>query len=384
MKRLAVVWLILLVACGKRGDPRPPVPVIPQATTDLVVAQRANRIVLSWSYPALTTAGRSLPEFRRIVVYRYSEELPPSATTAQPIPAEPAVADAVSQFARVPTLTPVQFARVATRINSIEGADLTSATVGSRLVYNDQPALTSVSGRPIRLTYAVVTEGYGARAELSNLVTVIPLPISPAPTALAATADAAGISLRWEEPKPMAGTQPVIIGYNVYRGSGNDLAREFTDPINATPVTGTLYKDAPPYGEHQYRVTAVASSGPPRLESEPSNPATVTFRDLVAPPPPAGVSALVETRAIRIVWEAVDAPDVAGYKLYRAEATLRQNQLVEVGKFPIWPAPVNQTNFRDAEPQIGISYRYEVTSVDKSGNESAPVSTGWVLVPRTP
>lgn len=386
MKRSLVVFFVILAACGKRGDPRPPVPVIPQATTDLVVAQRADRIVLSWTYPALTTAGKSLPGFRRIVVYRHAEELPPSATTTPAIPPEPAVAEAVAQFATVPTLTPVQFARVAARINSIEGAELATATVGSRLTFTDQPPLVSVSGRPIRLTYAVVTEGIAARGQLSNLVSVVPLPVSGPPTGLTAGADAEGVVLRWESPKRAAGAAaPVIIGYNVYRGRGEGLAREFTDPINATPIDRTSFKDTPPYGEHEYRVTAVAAAGPPRLESEPSAPAQVTFRDLVAPPPPASISALVETRAIRVVWDAVDAPDLAGYKLYRAEATLnQQKELVEVGKFPLWPTPVNQTNFIDKEPQIGISFRYEVTSVDKTGNESAPVSTGWVLVPRTP
>ena len=47
------------MACGKRGDPRPPVPVIPAATSDLVVTQRADRVLLSWAYPALTTAGKT-------------------------------------------------------------------------------------------------------------------------------------------------------------------------------------------------------------------------------------------------------------------------------------------------------------------------------------
>lgn len=386
MKRaVIVVSLLVLVACGKRGDPRPPVPVIPQATNDLVVAQRSNRIVLSWSYPSLTTTGRSLPGFRRLVVYRYSEELPPSATTAQPIPAESAVADATAQFARVPELTPVQFARVAERVNSIEGADLTASSVGSRIVYTDTPRLTSVSGRPIRLTYAVVTEGLADRGPFSNLVTIVPLVIAPPPTRVTATADAAGVTVKWEMPRHTTGPEPVIIGYNVYRGAEEGVPSAFSDPINATPVTGTIFNDTPPYGEHQYRITAVAAAGPPRLESDPSQAVKVTFRDLVPPPPPASISALVETAAIRIVWDAVDAPDLAGYKLYRAEATLNaQRKLVEVAKIPVWQKPVNQTNYRDAGANVGISYRYEVTSVDASGNESAPVSTEWALVPRTP
>src|ERR687892_21149 len=76
VKKLVAVALLLFVFCGKRGDPRPPVPVIPQATSDLVVAQRAGQVILSWSYPALTTAGRSLTDVRRISIYRYVESLP--------------------------------------------------------------------------------------------------------------------------------------------------------------------------------------------------------------------------------------------------------------------------------------------------------------------
>src|SRR6476659_4990081 len=83
LKRLASVFLILVVACGKRGDPKPPVPVIPKATTDLVVTQRAGKLLLSWSYPSLTSAGRSLTEVRRVSVYRYLEELP-ATPSAQP------------------------------------------------------------------------------------------------------------------------------------------------------------------------------------------------------------------------------------------------------------------------------------------------------------
>ena len=55
------------MACGKRGDPHPPVPVIPQTTNDLNVSQRGSRVILSWSYPSLTTAGKSLGAIRKVV-----------------------------------------------------------------------------------------------------------------------------------------------------------------------------------------------------------------------------------------------------------------------------------------------------------------------------
>ena len=379
-----MVLLLVLVACGKRGDPRPPVPVIPQAASDLVVTQRGDRIVLSWSYPALTTAGRTLGALRRIVVYRYSEELPPSATTTPAVPPEPEVADAVARFATVPTVTPVQFAKVSERVRSIEGANLTDATIGAKVFFTDRPEFVSPTGRPRRLTYAVVTEGLSARSPLSNVVSIVPLPVAAPPDGLTAVARPQGVVLTWEAPKAAAigQAEPVIAGYNVYRGDA--ASREFGNPVNQTLVEGTSYTDVPSYGDHQYRVTAVAAAGPPRLESDPSPPVTVEFLDRVPPPAPASISALVETAAVRLVWDAVEAPDLWGYRLYRTEGA-GQRKLVEVGQVPlVHTPPTTSTNYRDDKVQVGISYRYEVTAVDRTGNESPRVSTGWALVPRTP
>jgi hypothetical protein len=384
VKRLGVVLLLLVAACGKRGDPRPPVPIIPQATSDLVATQRANNIVLSWSYPALTTTGRSLTGLRRIVLYRYSEPLPPSVATRPPDTPDPEVPPAIAQFAKVPELTAAQFARLSERIESIEGAKLDDATVGSKLILIDSPQMRTTDGQPMRLTYAIISEGENARSPLSNLVAIVPLPVAVPPDQLTATANAGGVVLSWQAPARSiaGGTAPVITGYNIYRGTGEAVAGAFDAPINETLVRETTFTDVPPYGAHSYRVTAVATNGPPRVESEPSVVAGVTFKDLVPPPPPASVSALVETAAVRLVWDAVDAPDLAGYRVYRAEGTGLET-LREVGKFPL-TALTQETTWLDTTVQVGISFRFEVTALDKNGNESAPVSTGWVLVSRTP
>ena len=384
MKRIGVVLLLLVAACGKRGDPRPPVPIIPQGTTDLVATQRANNIVLSWSYPALTTTGRSLTGLRRIVVYRYSEPLPPSVATRPPDTPDPDVPQPIAQFARVPELTAAQFGRLSERIESIEGAKLADATVGSKLIFTDSPQMRTTDGQPMRLTYAIVTEGENARSPLSNIVAIVPLPVALPPEHLKASANAGGVVLTWQAPARSiaGGTAPVVTGYNIYRGTGEAVAAAFDAPINETLIRETTFTDVPPYGAHTYRVTAVATNGPPRVESEPSAAAAVTFKDLVPPPPPASVSALVETAAVRLVWDAVDAPDLAGYRIYRAEGTGLET-LREVGKFPL-TALTQETTWLDTTVQVGISFRYEVSTLDKNGNESAVVSTGWVLVSRTP
>jgi hypothetical protein len=386
-RKTVAALVVLLVACGKRGDPRPPVPVIPQATSDLAVTQRADHVILSWSYPSLTTAGRSLTDIRRISVYRYVEELPVSAVgeNAPMQPAEPSVPQPVALFAKVPTLPKAQFEKLATRVDSIEKASLGSATTGARLFYTDTPPMRATDGRPVRVTYAVVTESASARSEASNLAILVPLAVGVAPDSLTATAKPEGIVLSWKEPKASIGDAgaPIISGYYIYRSVPGEALNEQSVPIDKTPVKGTTYTDVPAYGEHEYRVTAVASTEPSVVQSDASLPARATFRDLVAPPAPASITALLETKVVRLIWDAVDAPDLAGYHVYRTEGVGHED-IKPIGTVLLVNPILTATTISDEHANLGIAYRYGVSAIDKSGNESAKVWTDWVVAPKTP
>lgn len=357
MKKLLALSFVALVACGKRGDPKPPVPVIPKATSDLVVTQRGANVILSWSYPSLTTAGKTLTGIRRIVVYRHAEELPATGSA--------------------PPLAAPQFNKLRKQIDSIDGASLPAMSSGSRLTYLDAPSFHTSDGHPMRVTYSVVTEGEEARSDLSNLASIVPLDVPVAPPSLTATPNVKGVALKWDAPQTSvtAGAKPVLTGYNIYRG-------EATTPLNSAPITDTTYVDVPPYGDHEYRVTAVAGSGTPRIESEASPVAKVTYKDLLPPPAPTDLAALVETKAVRLVWDPVDSPDLAGYKVYRTEVYGEEKKFA--AKITLTPKPITATNYRDVTVDIGISYFYEVTAVDKSGNESAAAKSDWAMAPKTP
>src|SRR5438874_1226012 len=90
--------------------------------------------------------------------------------------------------------------------------------------------------------------------------------------------------------------------FNIYRSGVNEAPDELAPPVNTAPVKAATYTDAPAYGAYKYRVTAVVSPGPPRVESEPSSPITATFKDLLPPPAPATLTALVEAKAVRRIW----------------------------------------------------------------------------------
>jgi hypothetical protein len=319
-------------------------------------------------------------------VWRATEELPVTQPPREPGDVDPTHPASIQLFSKVPTLAPAQFLKLRNRIDSIEGANLPAATTGARLTYEDAPPFHTTDGRPTRVTYAVVTEGTNASGDLSNLVPIVPLEVPVAPRELTATARREGVVLKWTPPDAsISGAKTVsIFGYNIYRFPHGQPPDEFAVAVNTAPNITTTFTDNPPYGPHDYFVTALATAGPPRVESDPSSAVGVMFKDLVAPPPPTGLTALVETAGVRLVWDPVDAPDLAGYKVYRTEGTGIE-QLRPIGTVPLTPVQlVTATNYRDTSVSRGISYYYEVVSVDKTGNESTRVKTDWVLVPKTP
>jgi hypothetical protein len=377
--------LLILVACGKRGDPHAPVPLIPQATTDLVVAQRGPKLILSWSYPSLTTSGQKLGSVRRVVLYRYVEQLPAAQPprdpkTLMPGDIDPTSPTPIELFAKIPPPGPLQFEKLREKVDTIESANLAGATVGARLVYEDAPPLRTTDGRPVRVTYALVTEGQTAVSRSSNLVSIVPVDVAQPPAGVTVAERPEGVVLTWAVPdKAIEGSEkPRVIGYDIYRYPASEELEELATPVNPTPVTKPAFTDAPPYGEYNYRVTAVSA---PRQASEPSEAARATFKDLLPPPAPTGLNTLIETKSIQLVWDPVDAPDLGGYRVYRTEGTGEEHKIV--GRVLFTPQLLRETRWRDPNPDPGIYYFYEVTAVDKSGNESPAVKSDWVLVPKT-
>lgn len=361
-----MLLVLLLLACGRKGDPTPPVPTIPGQTTDLVVTQRGSNLILTWSFPSLSTAGTRLEKVSGISVYRYVETLPaaaaaPDAPAQQAGTSEPDVPREVQLFSMITPILPKQFEKLKERVADISGTEIPSFVVGSRVIFEDSPQLRTEDNRPVRVTYAVVSELDEVRSELSNLASIVPLQVPSAPARLTATAQAGGLLLDWDAP---ADAESIgLAGYNVYRFAPTGEIAELGKPLNATPVTETNYEDRPAYGEYRYAVTATRTAKAPLIESEPTATVLASFKDIVPPPVPANVVTLLEESAIRLLWDAVEAPDLAGYKVYR-----RPGGGVDV---LLTPQPIREASFRDVPPERGPAYIYSVTSVDSTGNESA-------------
>jgi hypothetical protein len=336
---LVLVAAAVVAACGKKGDPTPPPRSIPAAIGDLRVRQTGNQLALTMSYPAVTTAGLPLERLQalEILVLR----LPAGA--AAPLDA------------RVFEAT----APVATRL---AGPELVSAVRGPTLRVD----LDATPGTPLGpgadaasppLQIAVRTLGpRGHPSPLSNPVTIAPATPPAPPDSIAVTAEPDGVRVAWTT------TAPGAAGFNVFRRLAGEveywpiaeLGPEARDHLDATAEFGTDY---------EYTVRVVAARDP-SIESATAEAHAVQYRDAFAPPTPVNLVALAEEGRIRLLWDRVEAPDLAGYRLYRSEDG---GAAVELPR-----DPGAGTDHTDDGVRPGASYVYRVTAVDRDDNESPP------------
>ena len=222
----------------------------------------------------------------------------------------------------------------------------------------------------MRYTYAVVTEGRRVESDLSSLASIVPQEPPASPSKLLARMSPEVVQLTWD---PVTTTvsgnaDPFLIGYRVYRS----FLGESASLLNEAPVRDPIFDDRPAYGTYTYFVTAVTAVEPD-IESGASGAVTIEFRDMLPPPTPANVTALVEDDAVRLIWDPVIAPDLAGYIVYRWDG---------VAKIRLNKQLVTETSYRDVDARPGIAYVYGLTSVDTNGNESAQAVSETVSVTR--
>lgn len=406
----------LVAGCGKKGDPEPPIRMIPAPTTGLTVVQRGEELIVELPYPQTTAAGTPLARVGEVAVWLLVWRAPETAAAKAP-----------------PEVDERQFLAGAQPARVVSGEELPEVVRGDRIVVAlPVPAPPAEgAGRPV-VTVAVKTQGpAGEESALSNRVSY-PLIEPPAPpTGLEARDLAGGIRVRWdyplaegEEPVEEDGEasgeegaaaeedeeeeeleeesvepereepslaeseegevaeeaaeaseeaaaaeageledEPGLAGFNVYRRRSTE--RTYGPPLRTLGRRSRSFlDDSAVFGERYiYAVTAVASRRPVVVESRLAEEAEVDYRDRFAPPVPKGLVALAEEGRVRLVWEASAAPDLAGYRVYRRGPDTQE--LV-----PVTAEPLAATEYADRDLTPGATYTYRVTAVDRLGNES--------------
>jgi hypothetical protein len=196
-----------------------------------------------------------------------------------------------------------------------------------------------------------------------------PVPVAPAATTTGAPAPSAapltpGTPARAPAaPPPAAPPAPEPkAGFWIYR---RPLSGAYDRPLFADPTTAQTTVDAEAaLGQDWCYVARAVVSQEPVIESDSSNEACATAKDVAAPAPPTGLTALAQPGFLEIRWSPSLESDLATYRVYRAAANGAPQLLADV--------PVGTTVYRDQSVVPATPYRYTVTAVDTAGNESLP------------
>ena len=369
--RVSIFVILLAVGCGAPGDPVPPAPLVPVAVSDLSARQAGDGVELVFSLPPKTVSGERLTAPPAIEIVRGS--LKPNGAPE-----------------------PKSFRVVYT----IPGALVTNNVASGHVRLTDPISPSETKEHPGgTYAYLIRTRLSKKRASAdSNVVTArvfpVPQPISAVQIQVTETA----LNLTWPAPTQTSAGEPLsgVSGYRVYRGeidphsaapAGKDLSTvHWIVPLALLgPSAATSYSDTQfEFGKgYVYVVRSVISVDGNEIESDNSEPVTVTPLDTFPPAAPQDPVAAVLPGAtpskfvVDLSWSINLETDFAGYRVYRSEQEGVRGQLVTLDLLPT-PA------FRDSSVVPGRRYWYTVTALDRAGNESAPSTSVAVDIPQPP
>lgn len=365
------LFSLFLSGCGAPGDPVPPSPAVPVAVSDLVARQAGDGVELVFSLPAKSVSGEKLGVAPAVEIVRGSLKAngapdPGSFRVVYTIPAA-----LVSNY----------FAAGHVRFTDPISPEESKAHPGATYAYLVRTRLSKKRASPD-----------------SNVVTArvfpVPQPISSVESRVTETA----VNLSWPVPTQTSAGNLLsgISGYRVYRGEMDPHAPEPTSKdLSAThwisplallgPSTTNTYSDAQfEFGKtYVYVVRTVIAVDGNEIESDNSEPVTVTPRDVFPPAAPQDLVAAVLPGAtpsafvVDLSWSINLETDLAGYRVYRSEQEGARGQLITPDLLAV-PA------VRDGAVALGHRYWYTVTAVDRAGNESAPSNPVAVDITQPP
>jgi hypothetical protein len=357
--------LLALAACGRKGPPVAPERRLPAAVADLSATVASEGVRLSWTLPRLRVDRSPVKDLRRVEVYRRPETDAPAA------PPRPAILTFGGLFGG-PTELP-GFDRVANIVLAEPPKEPGIEIAGSQVRFTDAQGLTFGQ----RYTYVVVAiDAQGRPSPPSNRVAVAMTAPPKAPAALTAAVGDRQVLLTWTAPDALEDGSPAAgeLLYNVFRTStpGAGPGR----PINPEPIAMPSYMDIGVQNDATYYYSVRAQVGPAGPAGRPTEVVAATPEDLTPPAQPRGLVAVVAGTTVRLAWERVSDPDLAGYRIYRSTTAGRGHQ-------PLTTELQTTTTFVDTTTRPGQTYYYVVTAVDRSrrANESVPSPEVSATVP---
>ena len=194
----------------------------------------------------------------------------------------------------------------------------------------------------------------------SNLVRTASVKAAAAPRNLRCEVNSNHLRLEWDRPESNHdGSRPAnVVGYLV--NSRYRVATEvFRDPE---------FRFGHP---KRYSVQAVSHDADPLILSRASDTLIIVPEDSFAPGSPQNVTAVYWESEVRVYWDPNREVDLAGYFVYRE---------LEGGTVRKISPLLQDRMFTDTTVREGETYRYRVSAVDKSDNESPPSPEARIAV----
>jgi hypothetical protein len=312
----------ILAGCGYVGNPLPPTLDIPNRVIDLRAIQIGDRIYVEFTQPKDTTDGLTLKSLRAVEV--------------------------------VVGPNPSPFSDSAWLAGS-KSFPVTGAEPGA---VKDEIPVASFIGREV-LIRVRATGPKGKNSDWSNnefLAVIKPL---ERPTAVTPENVREGVAISWHGSGPK---------YRIYRAVGDGAPEKLTD-IEAPRYVDTTTQ----YGtDYRYYVQAFAGE---KQQSEVSDARPITPKDIFAPAVPANPTAIASVKSIELAWERNTESDFRGYNIFRA---------LEGGAFEKIASLVEAPTYSDTKIEAGKKYRYAISAVDLTGNESGRSQIAEATAPGTP
>jgi hypothetical protein len=202
-------------------------------------------------------------------------------------------------------------------------------------------------------------DGARRRRALSEPVEVVWQAPPEAPPGLVAVGDDRAVALSWGA---AAGATDAI-RYRVYR---REAPRGTAEILTPDPLREPRHTDARVQAsrEYCYQVRALLGAGALEVEGPASAEICVRTDDITPPPPPAALRVTATPGGFQVAWEDVTAPDLLGYRVYRA---------IDDGPLElITQTPVEGNAYREETGAVapGTRYRYVVTAIDASASRN--------------
>ena len=348
--------LLSLTGCGKSGPPLPPLRPVPGRIADASAVRLDDNVDIRFTVPPANADGTTPSAVEHVEIYFVSSAPGTAPPTVAQLMAPPHLKTRITVRRPPPDETA-----------SSKAPPRTDEPLAGEMASYRDPVLPSDRGAqaPVRYYLVVAVAGRERRGAPSGVISVPLATDPPPPTDLAVSYDEHTLKLTWT-PAAAGGAFRV---YNAGAPGGPPAAPG--PPLTAAEFSTPVTFDQ----EHCYVVRAVIVTGPTTIEGAPSQSKCVTPVDTFPPPVPENLRAIAEEAGVSLSWDAVEAPDLAGYIVLRAEGggdTLT----------PLMPAPIAATSFKDTTAARGASYTYVVVSVDTAPahNRSAPSNRQTVTV----